>query len=223
MSIFKRIKDVTLANINSLIEKAEDPEKMLEQYIREMEDDILDAEKAVAQQIAIEKKFKKSLEEAVAMVEKRTEQAIKAVETGDDNLARRALEDKNTHQVKVDEFQKQYEVAKENADKLRSQLSDMKRELDKMKGKKDILKSRAQAAKSQKAINQAVSGIGKDNATKGFARMEEKVLNLEAEAEASEELTETNKTLDAELDALNTSSVDDELAILKAKLNKKEE
>lgn len=223
MSLFKRLKNITMSNINSMLDKAEDPEKMLEQYLREMGEDILDAEKAVAKQIAIEKKFKVQLEDIKEMVEKRSKQAMKAVESGNDDLARRALEDKKEQENKLTDLDSSYTNAKTNADKLRKQLSEMKDQYDKMKAKKETLKARASAAKAQKDINQAMSGFSTDGSTKGFDRMEEKVLGMEAEAETAEELHNSNKSLDDELDALGTNDVDNELAALKAKMNKKDE
>lgn len=218
MGIFKRIRDISMASINDLIDKAEDPVKMLNQYLRDMEDDIADAEIAVAKQIAIEKKFKHQYEEAEEMAEKRAEQAMKALESGNEDLARRALQDKKEHQAKADEFRTQFENAKSNADQLRKQLQEMKDEFEKMKNKKDTLVARAEAAKAQKHINQTMSGFGKDTAAKGFERMNDKVLQLEAEAEASNDLKRANKSLDEELEALGKDDVEDELAALKAQL-----
>lgn len=224
MGIFKRLRDLTMASINDLLDKAEDPVKMLNQFLRDMEEDIQEAETAVAKQIAIEMKFKQQYEEAEEMVQKRTEQAMKALEQGNEDLARRALEDKKEHQARYDEMKRQYDVAKANADQLRSQLSEMKDEYNKMKNKKDLLVARAEAAKAQKQINQAMSGFGTDNAAKGFDRMTEKVLQMEAEAKASGELRGTKKSLDDELDSLDKSGgVDDELAVLKAQLAAKKE
>lgn len=219
MGIFKRLRDLTMASINDLLDKAEDPVKMLNQFLRDMEEDIREAEIAVAKQIAIEKKFKQQYEETLEMVQKREEQALKALEAGNEDLARRALQDKKEHQQRHDEMKGQFETAKANADRLRSQLAEMKDEFGKMKNKKDILVARAEAAKAQKQINQAMSGFGSDNASKGFDRMSEKVLQLEAEAEASGELNSKGKSLDDEFAALGKSDgVDDELAALKAKL-----
>ncbi|MFD7524251.1 PspA/IM30 family protein [Paenibacillus chitinolyticus] len=224
MGIFKRLRDLTMASMNDLLDKAEDPVKMLNQFLRDMEQDIQEAEVAVAKQIAIEKKFKQQYEEAEEMVGKRTEQAMKALEQGNEDLARRALEDKKEHQTRFDEMKRQYDIAKTNADQLRNQLSDMKDEFSKMKNKKDLLIARAEAAKAQKHINQAMSGFGTDNAAKGFDRMSEKVLQLEAEAQASGELRSKGKSLDDELDQLGKSDgVDDELAAMKAKLAEKKQ
>ncbi|GAA4837346.1 PspA/IM30 family protein [Paenibacillus vulneris] len=224
MGIFKRLRDLTMASINDLLDKAEDPVKMLNQFLRDMEEDINEAEVAVAKQIAVEKKFKQQYEEAFEMVQKREEQALKALEQGNEDLARRALQDKKEHQTRYEEMKKQYDIAKGNADRLRDQLQEMKDEFTKMKNKKDLLVARAEAAKAQKQINQAMSGFGTDNAAKGFDRMSEKVLQMEAEAEASNELRSKNRSLDDELDQLGKSDgVDDELAALRAKLAAKKE
>lgn len=224
MGIFKRLRDLTFASINDLLDKAEDPVKMLNQFLRDMEEDIQEAEGAVAKQIAIEKKFKQQYEEAEELVQKRSEQALKALEQGNEDLARRALEDKKEHQARYEELKRQYDIAKTNADKLRDQLSEMKDEFTKLKNKKDLLVARAEAAKAQKQINQAVSGFGTDNAAKGFDRMTDKVLQLEAEAQASGELRNSKKSLDDELDALGKNDgVDAELEALKAKLAEKKQ
>ncbi|MCZ8519395.1 MULTISPECIES: PspA/IM30 family protein [Paenibacillus] len=222
MGIFKRFRDLTMAAVNDMLDKAEDPVKMLAQFLRDMEADIQEAEIAVAKQIAIEKKFKAQYEEAEEMVLKREQQAVKALESGNEDLARRALQDKKEHQTRFDEMKKQYDTAKANADRLRAQLGEMKDEFGKMKNKKDLLVARAEAAKAQKQINQAMSGFGTDNAAKGFDRMSEKVLQLEAEAEASNELRSKDRSLDDELSALGKDDgVEDELAALKAKLASK--
>jgi len=99
----------------------------------------------------------------------------------------------------------------------------MKDEFANMKNKKAILIARVEAAKAQKKINKTVSSFGADNAAKGFARMTEKVLEIEAEAEASKELKGLNSSLEDELAALEDSGIDEELAELKARLAKKGE
>ena len=222
MGIFKRIRDISLATMNELIDKAEDPVMMLNQYLRDMEKDIADAEVSVAKQIAIEKRFKQQFEEATELVEKRAEQAIKALEAGNEDLARRTLLDKKEQQQKVEEYKEQFENARSNAEQLRNQLQEMKEEFSKLKNKKETLISRVEAAKAKKQMNHAMKNIGKDNAAKGFDRMTEKVLQMEAEAEASESFIHTNRTLDDELKSLGDSDVEAELEALKAKLaNKK--
>lgn len=220
MSLFKRIGDNIRANINSLLDKTEDPVKMLEQYMRDMEDDIANAEVAVAKQIAVAKRFEKQYNDSRAMADKREKQALQALEQEREDLARRALEDKKIHQSKADDYKEQYEKARETSDKLKAQLQEMKNEYEQMKAKKATLVARAEAAKAQKEINKVMSGFGKDTARKGFERMEEKVNQAEAEAAASMELRSTGQDLDDELEKLgkHNNDIDDELARLKEKL-----
>ncbi|MFD2212161.1 PspA/IM30 family protein [Metabacillus endolithicus] len=218
--LFKRVKTVVDSELNSLLDKAEDPVKMLDQFMREMESDIREAETAIAKQIANEKMLQKKYEDAKKMVQKRDEQAIQAIEAGNDDLARRALEDKKIHQQTLDTLKESYERAKLDSDSLRKKLDEMKAEYNEMKLKKDSLKARAESAKTRTKINRTLSGIGNDESKRGFERMEEKVLQYEAEAETSEDLRSSNRSLDDEFAALEKNDVDDELAALKKKLGK---
>jgi phage shock protein A len=217
---FKRVKTVIGSELNAMLDKAEDPVKMLDQFMREMQADIRDAETAVAKQITNEKLLQKKVSEAEQMVTKREEQAIKALEAGNEDLARRALEDKKIHAEQAATLRESYERAKADATSLRSKLVEMKREYQEMKLKKDSLKARAESAKTRTKMNRAMSGFGGNESKAGFERMEEKVLQHESEAETSEDLRSKNRSLDEELDALDENSVEDELAALKKKLGK---
>ncbi|RIW27090.1 PspA/IM30 family protein [Bacillus salacetis] len=219
--MFKRVKTLVGSELNAMLDKAEDPVKMLDQFMREMEADIRDAEAAVAKQIANEKMLQRKYEEADKMAEKRQQQAVKALEAGNDDLARRALEDKKTHSSQADTLRESYERAKTDAGSLRSKLDEMKSEYNQMKLKKDSLKARAESAKTRTKMNRAMSSIGGDESRKGFDRMEEKVLQYEAEAETSDDMRSSSRSLDDELDALDQNNdIDDELAALKKQLGK---
>ncbi|MGM0843418.1 MAG: PspA/IM30 family protein [Bacillota bacterium] len=219
--LFKRVRTVVGSELNAMLDKAEDPVKMLDQFMREMEADIRDAEAAVAKQIANEKMLQRKYEEANKMAEKRQDQAVKALEAGNDDLARRALEDKKTHSAHAETMRESYERAKSDADSLRSKLDEMKNEYNQMKVKKDSLKARAESARTRTKMNRAMSSIGGDESRKGFDRMEEKVMQFEAEAETSEDMKSSNRSLDDELDALDKKNgVDDELAALKKQLGR---
>ncbi|HET7626804.1 MAG TPA: PspA/IM30 family protein [Bacillales bacterium] len=219
--LFKRVQTVVSSELNALLDKAEDPVKMLDQFMRDMEEDIHEAETAVAKQIANEKMLKKKYEDAQKLVEKRQLQAEKAIEAGDDDLARRALEDKKHHDSHADSLRDAWERAKQDSAALRSKLQEMKDEYEEMKLKQDSLKARAESAKAQTKINRTMSGIGSDASRAGFERMEEKVMRYEAEAETSEDLRSANRSLDDEFEKLDgKDSVDDELAALKKKLGK---
>jgi phage shock protein A len=204
-----------MSNINAIIDKAEDPIKMTDQYIRDMQEDLEDAEKAVAAQIAIEKRFKQQYEEQAALVKKREEQAHTAAKAQNVDLARRALEEKKSAEQKMNEFKAGYEQNKAAADNLRGKLDEMRRQLTEMKNKRETLVARYNAAKAQTEINKAMNGFSSDTATAGLKRMEEKMLQAEARAEASNEMSSKEKSLDEEFKELDKkSAVDDELAAL---------
>ncbi|AOZ91060.1 PspA/IM30 family protein [Paenibacillus crassostreae] len=223
MSMFKRLRDVTMSNINSLIDKAEDPIKMTDQYIRDMHEDLEDAEKAVAAQIAIEKKFKQLYEEQEALVNKRTLQAQTAAKAQNVDLARRALEEKNAAEVKMNEYKVNYDQNKAAADNLRGKLEEMRKQLTLMKNKRETLVARYNAAKAQTEINKAMTGFSTDSAANGLKRMEDKMMHMEAQAEASNELASNEKSLDDEFASLNKDqAVDDELAALMKEFGKQE-
>lgn len=218
---FKRVKTVVSSELNAALDKAEDPVKMLDQFMRDMEEDIHEAETAVAKQIANEKMLKKKFDDAQKLVEKRQAQAEKAIGAGDDDLARRALEDKKSHESHADSLREAWERAKQDSATLRHKLQDMKDEYEEMKLKQDSLKARAETAKATTKINRTMSSVGSDDSKAGFERMEEKVMRYEAEAETSEDLRSANRSLDDEFEKLDErDGVDDELAALKKKMGK---
>jgi phage shock protein A len=219
--LFKRVHTLVSSELNTALDKAEDPVKLLDQYMRDMAADIREAETAVAKQIANEKMLKKKYDDAQSLVDKRQNQAVQALEAGNEDLARRALEDKQKHSQQAETLLEAYNQAKADADSLRESLSEMKEEYHQMDLKKDSLKARAESAKTKTKINRTMSSIGSGDSRQGFKRMEEKVLHYEAEAETSGDLRSANKSLDDELEELKTKdNVSDELSELKKKLGK---
>ncbi|MGJ9457213.1 PspA/IM30 family protein [Oceanobacillus sp. CF4.6] len=217
---FGRVKTVVSSELNSMLDKAEDPVKLLDQYMRDMADDIRDVEASVAKQIANEKMLKRKANDALALVDKRQKQAEQAIEAGNDDLARRALEDKKDHDTTATALNESWERAKSDADMLRTKLDEMKKEYQEMNLKKDSLKARAESAKTRTKMNRTMSSIGNDASKQGFDRMEEKVMQFEAEAETSDDLSQSSRTLDDEFEDLGNSDVNDELAKLKEKMGK---
>jgi phage shock protein A len=218
MSLFKRLRDITMANLYALIESAEDPIKMTDQYLRDMQEDLEEAEKAVAAQIALEKKFKQLYEEQEALVKKRDEQAHIAAQAKNIDLARRALEEKKAAEQKMAEYKASYEQNKAAADNLRDKLEEMRKQITELKNKRETLVARVNAARAQKNINKSMAGFNADTAMAGLKRMEEKALQLEAEAEASGEIYKKQASLDEEIAKLNKDkAVEDELAELMKK------
>ncbi|MDR7317763.1 PspA/IM30 family protein [Brevibacillus nitrificans] len=218
MSIFRRLRDLTVASVNDALDSMEDPVVMLNQYMRDMEVEIGQVEVAVARQVALEKKFRQQWEEAVALVEKRDRQVKLALTEGEDELARRALADKKQYEGRAQEYETLYLSAAEAAGQMREKLAELKEEFYKMRAKKFTLMARAQVARTQKQVNSAVVGIGNQTAGRGFARMEEKVMRMEAEAQMSGQWRQTSMGLNNALSELEKDDLDAELANIKASL-----
>ena len=152
-------------------------------------------------------------EEQEALVKKREEQAHTAVQAGNLDLARRALEEKKNVEQKASEYKASYEQNKAAADNLRAKLEEMRKQVTELKNKRETLVARVNAAKAQKNINKAMSGFDSSTALSGLKRMEEKALQLEAEAEASGEVYKKEKSLDEEFANLGRDKeIEDELA-----------
>lgn len=222
MGFFKRLHDITMANLNDLLNKAEDPEKMIDQYVREMEEEVQQLRSIVADAIAQEKMFRKKFETYQEDVNKWQEKAEQAVTADRDDLAKKALERKNESLEQAKYYEEKHREQQEKVDNFKRKLDDYEDKLESAKRKRDDLKSRAKSAKAEKKLNEAMAGIGQTSAVEDFKRMEEKILHMESQAEASNEMADRAKSLEEEFDELdkNSSTVDDELSALKKKMGK---
>ncbi|HJV44980.1 MAG TPA: PspA/IM30 family protein [Bacillota bacterium] len=214
MGIFRRVRDITLAAVNEMLDHVEDPIAMLNQYMRDMENEISEAEVAVARQVAMEKKWAATLTELRDRVAKRERQADLAISTGEDEIARLALSDKLVTEQKVEEYQGIYETAQQQTAKLRDQLQELKEKYYEMRNKRSILMSRANVAQATEKMNQAIINIDSSVAAIGFSRMEERILGMEVRASASSSLRQTFHPFNG-MDLERKDEIEKELARLK--------
>lgn len=218
--IFARISDIFKANINDLLDKAEDPEKMIKQMVIEMEEAVNKATTAVGSAIANEKMLEKQHAEKKKLVGEWQQRAVKAVNAGRDDLARQALEKKNMFDKAATDLEGPLAEAQKTAVTMRSQLDQLKVKLDEARVRQGTLIARHQAAQAKKQISSSLAGIG-DGAFANFDKYEQKVLKAESEAEAMSQLAGDTTSLDDEFKKLEAgSSVEDELTLLKAAANK---
>jgi len=225
MGILIRFKDIMSANINSLLDKAEDPEKMIDQYLRNLESDLGSVKAETAAVMAEEKSAKRKLDECTEEIAKMADYAKKAVAAGNDDEARQFLTKKSELTEKVDALQKQYDICTANAAKMREMHDKLEEDIKTLKGKRDTLKTKVKVAETQKKMSQLGSGLeSAGNNMAAFDRMEEKVNKMLDEADAMDELNKTESKesfadLEKKYDGKKAAqAIDDELAALKSEL-----
>jgi phage shock protein A len=222
MGIFSRLGTLIKSNINDLISKAEDPEKMLGQVLMEMQTQLVEAKKAVAVAIAVEKKLQKQYTAELDKGKEWERKAMVAVRAGDDGLARQALTRKQEHETISGQFQQQWISQKQAVDKLKDALRLLNNKIEEAKRKKNILIARKKRAEAQQQIANTMQGLGDTSAFDTFDRMAERIALMEAEAEAGAELAGelSGDTLESKFLALEAGggSEEDALQELKAKM-----
>ncbi len=215
MGIFNRIADIFKANVNDALDKAEDPEKMIKQMVVEMEESVNKATLAVGNAIANEKQLERKISRSRQLALDWNQKAMQAVQAGRDDLAKAALEKKANADRAVRDLEAPYEQAKAASANMRQKLDVLKGKLEEARSRQNTLIARTQAAKAQKQIAQSFSGVGSDAFSK-FDKFENKVEQLESQAEAFDQLAGNENALDQEFRQLETGAgADSDLLALK--------
>ena len=224
MGIFGRVSTIVKSNINHLLNKAEDPEKMLNQIVDEMNQQLRETKQQVAAAIADEKRLEKQYKSEEVDAQEWERKATLAVEKNNDELAREALVRKNEHANLAAEYKTQWEKQKQSVETLKENLKALERKIDEAARKKNLLIARQKRAKAQQQIHETMARMKDGSAFESFDRMEEKVDETEARADATAEMAETEdvKLEDQFAELEKEGNVDDDLAALKAKMASKE-
>ncbi|HEY9909090.1 MAG TPA: PspA/IM30 family protein [Thermosynechococcaceae cyanobacterium] len=217
MGLFDRIWRVIRANLNSLISQAEDPEKILEQTVLDMQEDLFQLRQAVAQAIATQKRTERQCSQAQSTADEWFRRAQLALEKGDEELAREALTRRKSYQDTAEAMRSQLDQQKVVVDQLRQNMMKLESKISEAKTKKDLYIARARSAKASQQINEMMERTNPAGAMQAFGRMEEKVLQMEAQAEAVAELGVDD--LEKRFASLGEADeVESELAALKSQM-----
>lgn len=221
MGLFSRLAQLIKSNLNDVISNAEDPEKMLNQVVLDMQTQLNEPKKQVASSIADEKRLQKQYEQELANAAEWERRAMMAVRAGDDTLAKEALTRKKEHDALAATFQDQWQKQKAAVDQLKRALRMLNDKIEEAKRKKNVLIARKKRAEAQKSIQETMSGLKDQSAFATFDRMEAKIVQQESEAEAGAELDEgfTGDVLASKFKDLERGAgAEDDLLSLKQKM-----
>ena len=227
MGILARFRDIMSSNINALLDKAEDPEKMIDQYLRNLTSDLGKVKAETASIMAAEQRAKRDVEACTADIDKMQNYAVKALEAGNEDDARKFLEKKAGLTANQIELQGAYELASVNTVQMKQMHDKLVGDVNELESRRTMLKGKASVAKTQARLNKVGASIsGANNSISAFDRMEAKIDQSLDEAKAMAELNrgpeDDLKDLTAKYDEGTGVNVDNELAALKAQLSNKE-
>ncbi len=217
MGFFDRLSRLLRANLNDLVSKAEDPVKILDQSVADMQSDLVKLRQAVALAIASQKRLRSQADQAQAQIKTWYQRAELALQKGEEDLAKEALTRRKTFQETATSLSSQLSAQEGQVEMLKRSLVALEGKIAEARTKKDMLKARAQAAQAQQQLQSAVGSLGTDSAMAAFDRMEDKVQALEASSQAAAELAGAD--LESQFAVLEGGSdVDEELSLLRQKL-----
>ncbi|MGO4887327.1 PspA/IM30 family protein [Anaerobacillus sp. MEB173] len=217
--VLKRLRDMTVATINEGLDKIENPVVMLNQYMRDLEVEIVKAEQAITKQIVMKNRFEQMLTETKQMINKRKHQAEIALDSGEEELARKALSQKLHYEEKVKQYNEHFEDVCKQVTELNEQLHEMKEKFYEMRDRKYQLMARANSVMAKQQMNATMNRFDYESTAKGFARIEERILEMEVSSTIQRKSRyEPNEMPGADFD--NHDAIDQELeAIRSAKQN----
>lgn len=213
-NLFGRVTRVFRSYANALVSKAEDPEKILEQAVNDMQGDLIKMRQASAQVMASQKQLEVKYNQAQSTADEWYRRAELALNKGDEELAREALKRRKAYSDNAKQMKAQVDQQRKATDSLIANTRMLEQKLAEAKSKKDTLKARAKSANASKQITEMIQGLNTSNALTAFEKMEEKVMALESESEATLQLAAPD-SLEQQFKNLEGDDIDDDLAKLK--------
>lgn len=229
--MFERLWRLIRANINSLVSGAEDPEKVLEQTILDMQNDLIQIRQAVATAIATQKRTERQYQQQDLTAQEWYRRAQLALQKGQEDLAREALVRRKTYEQTSQTIKAQLEQQVQIINQLKSNMRLLEDKLAEAKAKKNLFIARARSAEATQRLNEVLGNLKTSHSTDIFEKMEEKVLQIEAKSQAISELgnnptdqqwqsLQLGKDIDTELEAMKAKMLSDRIKEQKGNLDK---
>ena len=220
MGLLDRAWRIIRTNLNDLVSQSEDPERVLEQSLQDMQANLVQLRQAVAQAIATERRTQRQCGNAQTQAQEWYNRAQLALQKGNEAAARDALTRRQTYLTNAQSMESHLEQQRQIVVKLKENMRTLEAKLAEAKTQKDMYIARARSAEASQRLQGMLAQLGDRDSTAAFGRMEEKVLQIEAEADAIAELNSADKLEEqfAALEANSNDTIDAELAAMKSRL-----
>ncbi|MFC6648662.1 MULTISPECIES: PspA/IM30 family protein [Paenibacillus] len=219
MSVFRRMRDITVANLNERLEQSQDPVKLIDQFLHSTREEIGEAERLYQQYASHTKQLQQQVNQATAMRNKREEQALLALKAGEDHLAKLALQEKIIHEEKLEQYSGLLETSQQSLFELESQLNELKMEYQTVYSKRQFYAARMESLRLQQRMNQRAGAFGGGDVPKMFGRLEDKMSDWELEAKSLSDLRRMGQEYAVQAGETVATVLEREMARLKEKLN----
>lgn len=219
MSVFRRMRDITVATLNEHLEQSQDPVKLIDQFLISTRQDIGEAEKLRHQYASHTRQMKQQADQAASMVHKREEQASMALKAGEEHLAKLALQEKILHEEKMDQYNELYAQSNAALQELDEQIDQLKVEYQNVYSKRQYYYARMQTIQLQQRMNQRSHYNNGQNVPRMFNRLDDQVSDLEYEAQSLRDLRRMGQDGSGSAGSMSSGALDKELERLKQKLN----
>ncbi|WP_223070402.1 PspA/IM30 family protein [Paenibacillus caui] len=221
MGVFRRVRDITVANLNERLEQSQDPVQLIDRFLFETRQEIAEVERLHHQCMAHTRNLKGQVDHAKAMRDKREDQALLALKAGEEHLTKLALQEKMLYEEKLQQYEELYEQSAESLQELELQMGELKTEYQTVYSKRQYYYARMETLRLQQRMNQRL-GMGDRDVPKMFGRLEDRVSDMEWETRSLRELRRSESGHSGQASGASLqSSLERELERLKQKLDNK--
>ncbi|WP_438449264.1 PspA/IM30 family protein [Gorillibacterium sp. sgz5001074] len=219
MSILRRVKDISVATLNEMLESSEDPVRLIDRYLQSQREQIEQSERLYRECLNHAQSLRQQVLQSEQMKEKREQQALIALKAGEEDIAKLALQEKMLHEEKAEQYRTLYEESKHSILDLEEQLNQLKADYQEVAAKRGYYQARIETVRLQQQMNARMAGMQGSQTPRMFARLEDKVSDMELEARTLREVRRAGQEAVFTAGSAIQSVLETELEKLKKKLD----